>query len=177
MTETAFILKRELLLNENAPGYAGGSIKWRKNMGYYADGSGVISMNEWNEAIRESLLKAFEVGYPNTPNKNGLWEISIWNSDKYYEDEVLEALKSVQKITKEGYVTYFGEDREHWRFVFDPDTGTWNEEAGSVVYEGNITEAINKITGALLKPPVNGTVNDPAAIRSLVRNILEETVM
>lgn len=117
-------------------------------MGYYASGSGNIVYqraltNEEYDQIETALRDAFEDvdGVENeTIIKRGFGKswFDFWNSDKYYEDEVLEALETAAKVApiEEGCIEYRGEDGALWRFIYK--NGNWIEQGGEVVYgDGN----------------------------------------
>ena len=110
-------------------------------MGYCANGSGdinfsrVLSDNE--KEILESIVEdVFEYDIYED-QKTHHTTIDIWNSDNYYEDDVIEAFEKIGKqfpndIT-EADINYNGEDGALWRFA-------WNgkeiiEQNGWVVFE------------------------------------------
>ena len=106
-------------------------------MGYYADGSGSarfkegVNTNQVTKILEETKTYIeFEMDL----KINGRDIIDFYDSEKYYEDETMEFLNALVPFIDEGEMTYSGEDGCHWRFVFDPETGKWNEENGEIIY-------------------------------------------
>ncbi len=110
-------------------------------MGYLANGSGSFQIRK-NAKIAELEAILDEEDVKNCFNEFcdvvlvedvGFVEVSCY--DKYYEDEVLDALYKLAPFVENGSEMRFrGEDDEHWRFVLKDDS--WAEENGYVVFAG-----------------------------------------
>lgn len=112
-------------------------------MGYYANGSGDINfsrvLSDTEKEILESIVEdVFEYDIYED-QKTHHTTIDIWNSDKYYEDDIIEAFEKIGKQFSndiaEASIDYTGEDNSIWRFVWDKTTEQWIEQNGWVVYE------------------------------------------
>ena len=109
-----------------------------KIVGYYANGDGIatfkdgVNIRQVEEILNDILdeLCAIEFEF-DIVNEN---EISIYDTDKYHEDETLTFLNALVPYIKEGKMTYSGDDNCNWRFVFDPENECWLEESGIVDY-------------------------------------------
>ena len=105
-------------------------------MGYYATGSGSLTLNqEVPEDVQKKVYGLMEVDFYEFPKNSGSFMVDLWNSDKYYEDDVLEALSLLRPYTKSGDISYRGEDECIWRFRFDPEKGDFVEETGVVTFD------------------------------------------
>lgn len=117
-------------------------------MGYYANGNGDICFNavldeKTYEAVLEVLRTVWECdgerefkGYTSTPIQDPYTYIDVWTDDKYYDDEVINALNTIKEMAPVGEyssIKYRGEDEALWRFVFKD--GEWIEQEGRIVYE------------------------------------------
>ena len=106
------------------------------SMGYYADGSGLIKYkkplngHEISEVYKK-LGDVFETDYDANESRTVFY---ISSSGKYYEEDVIDTLRSVAEIAKidEGEIEYVGEDYGMWRFIYKDDE--WEEQEGRVVY-------------------------------------------
>ena len=107
-------------------------------MGYYASGDGIatfkdgVEIEKVEEMLDDILDKMHVIGFEfEIFNKN---QISIYDTDKYYEDETLAFQNALSPYIIEGQMTYSGEDNCNWRFVFDSENECWIEESGIVDY-------------------------------------------
>ena len=112
-------------------------------MEYYANGSGSIIFKEvLPEAvfgrIKDKLQKVLEADgstkwKPMTSSPEVSY-VDIWDSEKYYGDEVETVLNEVAEMAEieEGSIEYVGEDDSLWRFIYRD--GKWHEESGHVEY-------------------------------------------
>ena len=118
-------------------------------MGYYASGNGSITFKdkltrEERDAVFQLLSDAFACDWCDLKDGNNVsTSFSIWNSEKYYDDEVRHALDSAAETAeiKDGEIEYVGEDGSLWRFIYRPHDlttvgrGRWEEQSGRVVYD------------------------------------------
>lgn len=107
-------------------------------MGYYASGDGIatfkdgVEIEKVEEMLDDILDKMHVIEFEfEIFNKN---QISIYDTDKYHEDETLAFLNALSPYIIEGQMTYSGEDNCNWRFVFDSENECWTEESGIVDY-------------------------------------------
>ncbi len=111
-------------------------------MGYYASGSGSANLKKGVDVEKleaDLLRKGNNLEFDFSESKNGEQFISFWDSDKYYEDEVLSFLEMLSPSVENGVIEYLGEDGCTWRFIQD-QTGSWREENGRVVYADDLSE-------------------------------------
>lgn len=107
-----------------------------KIVGYYANGDGIatfkdgVNIRQVEEILNDILDELYAIEF-DIVNEN---EISICDTDKYHEDEILTFLNALAPYIKEGKMTYSGDDNCNWRFVFDPENECWLEESGIVDY-------------------------------------------
>ncbi|MCR5669650.1 MAG: hypothetical protein K6G10_01475 [Butyrivibrio sp.] len=60
--------------------------------------------------------------------------MNLWDSENYHEEDTEEFLKVIAPFVEEGVLNYHGEDDSVWHFIFNPKTGQWDEEDGTIVY-------------------------------------------
>lgn len=109
-------------------------------MGYYASGSGDATFKEG--VTKEIVEKAIKDFYESEEGNKfycldydtDVESIEIWDDEKYHEEDTIEFLKVLAPYIKEGHISYTGEDDCIWRFVFNPETGKWDEEYATVSF-------------------------------------------
>lgn len=124
-------------------------------MGYYADGNGSIVFKkvlpeELFQKVKDVLLDVFDCDgtreWKRYKEAELITEIDFWSGDKYYEDEVIDALKKTAELAghdiEEGCISYCGEDNALWRFVYDKNMNSWLEENGHVEYSDFTTDVV-----------------------------------
>ena len=124
-------------------------------MGYYASGNGSITFkkvlpDELFQKVKDVLSDVFECDgireWKSFKKSDLITEIDIWSGDKYYEDDVIDALRETAELAgceiDEGCISYCGEDHSLWRFTFDKDTNSWLEENGHVEYSDFTTDEV-----------------------------------
>ena len=91
-------------------------------MGYYANGAGAIKFksNKAMDAARKVLDGVLDNDESGTPQC-----LDVWFDDKYYSDEIENALSDIAKYVKEGHIDFKGEDDALWQYKFNPSTKTW----------------------------------------------------
>ncbi len=112
-------------------------------MSFYADGNGFIVFKEvlspeLYQKVLNELSVALETDAIRDPQMPGFKPhqtyVGIWNAEKYYGKEVLQALDTAASIAEidEGVINYKGEDNSIWRFIYKD--GEWIEENGEIVF-------------------------------------------
>ena len=89
-------------------------------MGYWAQGSGDITLRkpisctdlEEVERILEASMFEYDV-YESGTSK----VISIWYSDKYFEQEIIDTLNDLKQYASDIYIKFSGEDGQMWEFL------------------------------------------------------------
>ena len=102
-------------------------------MGYEARGNGEIMLNRKPEDIPAGIIdkgwRAFSEVAPSPDG--GLWITQ--ESQRYYEDAVLDFLTAIAPYTASGHIEFVGDDDYMWRFVWT--NGEWQEQNGRIVWE------------------------------------------
>ena len=105
-------------------------------MGYYAKGSGVITLKKSIPGLVMDELD--NIGAFDEMDQDRGQLLLIHYDDKYYEDEIEQALGIIAGYAKEGSIEFCGEDDCLWRFRFDGER--FIQESGKIVYDfGDIT--------------------------------------
>ena len=85
---------------------------------------------ELEKAIKEHYKNTYcPIGYD-----IGIDAIDIYDDEKYHEEDTREFLTVITPYITEGTLNYSGEDDSIWRFVFDYEKQTWNEEDATIAY-------------------------------------------
>lgn len=104
-------------------------------MGYFAkaDGSAKIKEGVNQELLEQFLLNAREESNSDIGFNISGGYISLWDSDSHWDEEyTLGFLNTLNPYITEGCMVYTGEDDSIWRYKYNPEKGTWEEEFGSV---------------------------------------------
>ena len=105
-------------------------------MGYCADGYGKAPLKEgidkWelSKRLDEKVEQAFGLEYEF--DKNG--DIKIYDNENYHEEDIRDFLNTLSLYIVDGEIEYSGDDDCHWKFVFNKETGGWDEIEGEVYY-------------------------------------------
>ncbi len=126
-------------------------------MGYYASGSGVVTLKEGVKAEDIlSKLKSLDLlsdwdGDIDAGMKfDGKETIDFWETnDHWHEEDTDKVLSFFVPYIESGSANYNGDENCHWRYTFDPETQKWNEENGRVDY--NLESYSDKELVELLK--------------------------
>ncbi len=119
-------------------------------MGYCANGSGSATYKDGvtDEQVKSAIEEAFADRSAWCMDYDAVGkEIAFWDDDRYHAEDTEEFLNVIKPFIKEGCMEYTGEDGEKWRFIYDPEEDTWNEEPGTVSYG----EDLSPISDELLK--------------------------
>lgn len=109
-------------------------------MGYYADGSGYITLNPLNAKQLERVDEIFKDSifeYDITSSQNET-NIDVWCSDKYRDYWVEPCLRDLVPLgVLAGEIQFAGEDHCFWRFIYKGNRGSgqWLEQGGHIVYD------------------------------------------
>lgn len=107
-------------------------------MGYYATWDGYIKTTKVpSEEVLNEIDNCF--GDYSFEDKKC---ISVYGTAKYYEEDVLGCLESIESITEEGEIQFTGEDTTHWRWIFKD--GAWKEESGNVYFDSDVFDMSQK---------------------------------
>ena len=126
-------------------------------MGYYAYGSGVISVR--SDFPDDALADCINNTFSDSDYDRERHELYLSNDDKYYHDEVMDCLRAIAPYATGGEIEFHGEDETFWRFVIKD--GKVREDYGRIVYDGDpavylskndqqfmIYEIVNSVCGA-----------------------------
>ena len=101
-------------------------------MGYYAGGGGTLKLKK-DAVISDELIKKLEYSFEEIDGPSD-GKIGLYHPyEKYYEDDVIDALNEIAPLVDSGDVEFAGDDDESWRFHFW--NGRMREQNGRVVYE------------------------------------------
>lgn len=101
-------------------------------MGYYACGGGTLKLKKDMKIPAEILADlGREFSEVADAPDGGLY--LTFEYDKYHDDDVTEALRSLAPFVESGNVEFAGDDDCHWRFHFW--NGTMKYQCGRLVYE------------------------------------------
>ena len=103
-------------------------------MGYYACGDGTVTIKE-NVNIDKviSLLQKLndnDIEFEKRDNYIDFWE----NDSHWHEENTFEFLDALTPYITEGRADYSGEDDCIWRYIFHPESETWEEENATIDY-------------------------------------------
>lgn len=135
-------------------------------MGYYANGEGILDLvNEadWTENQKKEMLRRLNATDVKADVKSRLsvhltldnilaeflpcyspfpdyyrdhTVVSIYQYDKYYEDDWKEFLSVIAPVAlKDSQIEFVGEDSQMWRFICLKDGNGFVDQQGHVVYE------------------------------------------
>lgn len=103
-------------------------------MGYYADADGVIvPVND--EASNEIVKVLDDREYFEYDISEISGDISIWQNEKYWEEEYDYLFEQTRGLVREGEIELRGEDGADWKFVKHAWKDGWDELQGRVVYD------------------------------------------
>ena len=99
-------------------------------MGYYANGGGQVVLKD---NVPQDVIEILEKDFAEVADSpdGGLW--MTFEYDKYYDDEITEAMNKLAPYVKSGNVEFTGEDDSVWRFHFYD--GKVRYEVGRTVFE------------------------------------------
>lgn len=106
-------------------------------MGYSTNAHGAITVTTHftQQDINNIQQTINEVFFIASANDRTYDTYNIYsNTEKYYEDDVLNALNYLIKNKVSGVIRYRGEDYTFWRFVFSKENGI-KEQQGRIVYD------------------------------------------
>lgn len=117
-------------------------------MGYYANGGGSIELLPGTDrnAIEEIMNDCWSLEYGFDAFNGDEFSLDVWCPDKYRSDDIEDTLMRLSKYTKDGEISFIGEDNYIWRFFFKD--GNFHEESGSVIYDSE-RDALERCAGAL----------------------------
>lgn len=101
-------------------------------MGYYASGQGSVVLKD--EVNFNEVIKMLE----NLPNSDIEFDmrdsnIDFWEVDSHWhEDDTFEFLEALIPYITEGFANYSGEDDCIWRYIYYPESETWEEENATI---------------------------------------------
>lgn len=103
-------------------------------MSYYANAYGTITFpDHFTQQQIDNIRQTINEVFLTTHEKDYTYDIYP-NTEKYYEDEVLDTLNKLIQHEISGEIYYQGEDFTYWRFVFSKEHGV-KEQYGRIVYE------------------------------------------
>lgn len=104
-------------------------------MGYYACGSGGAKLKDGiSEDDVVKVIDNLDLGEIEIDVYNGN-QMDIVEIDYHWdEDDTMNVLNELIPFISEGEVCYTGEEDNHWRYRFDPESNEWIEDAGVLDY-------------------------------------------
>lgn len=89
-------------------------------MGYWAQGSGNITLRKPTSLTDleevERILKASMLEY-DVYKIGASKEISIWYSEKYFEQEIIDTFNDLKQYASDIYIRFTGEDEQMWEIL------------------------------------------------------------
>ncbi len=116
-------------------------------MGYFANGAGDATLKEGVDEdnlydILEKCVKErnLDMEFDVVDHKDQKI-IDFWESDSHWHEEDTDAfLNALSPYITEGSAVYSGEEDCHWKYVFNPQTGKWLTEGGTIVFGSDLTD-------------------------------------
>ena len=114
-------------------------------MGYYAEGEGsVLLKNEVDVNVMEEIVEKIledidndDIEYSFDGKVMDFWE----NNTHWDETETYQFLNALTPYITDGHATYSGDEDCHWKYTFNGEKDSWDEQYGRVVFDlSNFTD-------------------------------------